>query len=115
LLLSPFLPFLSGSLNDVAVIATVATDYVSQHSCFVPHRIPDNPRFTLYGLLMKRLFYRFIMQESQPPAMRAISIGDGGLIFANDCGEKVYAPYAHFMETSVPTGMLAKDDSRKAS
>ena len=45
----------TGFPTNIAVTATVATDYLSQHSCFVPYAIPDNPMHTVYALLVKGL------------------------------------------------------------
>jgi hypothetical protein len=58
----------TGFPKNVAVIATVATDFLSQRACFVPNRIADNPFHTVYGLLTKGLFFRFIMEEHYCPA-----------------------------------------------
>jgi hypothetical protein len=99
----------SGFPNDVAVIATVATDFLSQQSCFVPNRITDNPFHVAYGLLTKGLFFRFIVGDDNPPAMQAISGAGPGpnIIFAKDCSDKSWEPFAQMMETSVPKGQLA--------
>ncbi len=99
----------SGFPKDVAVIATVATDFVSQQSCFVPSRITVNPYHVAYGLLMKGLFFRFILGDNNPPAMRAISCAGPGLnmIFARDCSDKSWEPFARMLETTVPKGQLA--------
>jgi hypothetical protein len=105
----------TGFPADVAVVATVCTDFVSQHSCFVPHAIPDNPMYTVCALLTKGLFFRFIMEDNPPQAMRAISIGHGGLIFVADCSEKSFHPYENLMRTTVPTGSLVKEDLKRAS
>jgi len=73
---------------DVTVIATVATDFLSQQLCLVPNRITDNTMHVAYGLMTKGLYFRFILDENQPPPMRAIScMGEGqpNLIFARDC------------------------------
>lgn len=95
--------------NDVlAVTATVATDFLSQNTCFVPSRVTDNPGI-VYSLLTKGLYYRFVFGENHPPQMRAIScIGPGpGLIFLNDASDKSWEPCAGMMETTVPKGSLA--------
>jgi hypothetical protein len=99
----------SGFPNDVAVIAVVATDFVSRQSCFVPHRITDNPFHVAYGLLIKGLFFRFIVGDDNPPAMRAMSCAGPGLnmIFVKDCSDKSWIPFARMMETTVPKGQLA--------
>jgi hypothetical protein len=95
--------------NDVAVVATVATDFLSRQSCFVPYRITDNPFHAAYGLLVKGLFFRFIVGDDNPPALRAISCAGPGLnmIFVKDCSEKSWEPFARMMETTVPKGQLA--------
>lgn len=95
--------------NDVAVIATVATDFLSRQSCFPPNRITDNPFHIVYGLLMKGLFFRFVVGDDNPPAMRAISCAGPGLnmIFLKDCSDKSWEPFAGMMETTVPKGQLA--------
>ena len=87
---------ISNLSDDVAVIATVATDFVSQQSCFVPSRITDNPFHVAYGLLAKGLFFRFVVGDDNPPAMRAISCAGPGLklIFMRDCSEKSWEPFA---------------------
>jgi hypothetical protein len=94
--------------NSLAVIATVATDFLSQNTCFVPSRVTDNPGI-VYSLLTKGLYYRFVFGENHPAQMRAIScIGPGpGLIFLNDASEKSWGPCAGMMETTVPKGSLA--------
>jgi hypothetical protein len=93
---------------DVSVIATVATDFVSQNTCFVPNRITDNPMHIAYGLLTKGLYYRFIMGEPSP-AMKEISCAGPGmnLIFAKDCSEKSWPAVEGMMRTTVPKGQLA--------
>ena len=95
--------------NDVAVIATVATDYISRQSCFAPYRVTDNQLHVAYGLLTKGLFFRFIVGDDNPPAMRAISCAGPGLnmIFVKDCRDKSWKPVARMMETTVPKGQLA--------
>jgi hypothetical protein len=100
----------SGFPNDVAVIATVATDFLSRQSCFVPNRITDNPFHVAYGLLTKGLFFRIIVGDENPPAMRAISCAGPGLnmIFMKDCSDKSWEPFARMMETTVPKGQLAE-------
>jgi len=106
--------YLSGETGwpiNLAVIVTVATDFVSQQSCFVPFRVPDNPVFpTTYGTMIKGLYYRFVFQDNPPAALRAISVSGGGmnLIFARDCADKSWEPVASMMESTVPKGSLAK-------
>ena len=94
--------------DSTAVTATVATDFFSQNSCFVPSRITENPGI-VYSLLTKGLFFRFVFGENHPPQLRAIScIGSGpNLIFVNDASDKSWAPYAGMMETTVTKGSLA--------
>lgn len=98
----------SGFPGNIAVIATVATDFLSQRSCFVPNRITDNPFHVAYGLLLKGLFFRFVGDDI-PPVMRAISCAGPGpnMIFVRDCSEKSWEPFAQMMETTVPKGQLA--------
>lgn len=98
---------------NVAVIATVATDFVSQNICMVPNRIPENTMHVAYGLLTKGLYFRFILEENQPPAMRAISCAGEGpnLIFARDCGEKSWPAIEVMMQTTIPKGQLAESSS----
>ena len=93
---------------DVVVIATVATDFVSQITCFVPNRITDNPMHIAYGLLTLGLYYRFIMGEPSP-AMKEISCAGPGmnLIFARDCSDKSWPAVERMMRTTVPKGQLA--------
>jgi hypothetical protein len=95
--------------NDVAAIVTVATDYLSQSICMVPNRITDNTMHIAYGLLTKGLYFRFILGENQPPAMRAISCAGEGpnMIFAKDCGEKSWPAAGAMMETTVSKGQFA--------
>jgi hypothetical protein len=94
--------------DALAVTATVATDFLSQNTCFVPSRVMDNPGI-VYSLLTKGLYCRFVFGENHPPQMRAIScIGPGpGLIFLNDASDKSWEPCAGMMETTVPKGSLA--------
>ena len=94
--------------DSLAVTATVATDFLSQNTCFVPSRVTDNPGI-VYSLLTKGLYCRFVFGENHPPQMRAIScIGPGpGLIFLNDASDKSWEPCAEMMETTVPKGSLA--------
>jgi hypothetical protein len=76
--------------DALAVTATVATDFLSQKTCFVPSRVTDNPGI-VYGLPTKSCFtVRFVFGENHPPQMRAIAgIGPGpGLIFLNDASDK---------------------------
>ena len=79
--------------QSIAVIATVATDYLSQNSCFVPSRVTENPGI-VYSLLTKGLYFRFVFGENHPPQLRTIScIGFGrNLIFANDASDKSWLP-----------------------
>lgn len=102
----------TGFPKNVAVIATAATDFISQNCCFPPYRVPDNPMFTVYAFLVKGLSYRFIMQDNPPDALRGISIGEGGLIFATDCSPKSLGPWENMLRTTVPVGALAKDHKR---
>ena len=90
--------------ESVAVIATVATDYLSQNCCFVPSRVTENPS-VVYSLLTKGLFFRVVFGED----LRAIScVGPGpNLIFANDASDKSWDPCAGMMETTVAKGSLA--------
>lgn len=99
---------------DVSVIATIATDFVSQNICFVPNRITDNTMFIAYGLLTKGLYYRFILGDDHPPEMRQISCAGTGmnLIFATDCSESSWPAVETMMETSVPKGSLTDVDPK---
>lgn len=99
--------------NTIAVTATVATDFLSQNSCFVPSRVTDNPGI-IYSLLTKGLYFRFVFGENHLPTVRAIScIGLGpNLIFANDVSDKSWPPYAGMMETTVVKGPLATTPAR---
>jgi hypothetical protein len=47
----------------IAVTATVATDFLSQNTCFVPSRVTDNPG-VVYSLLTKGLYFRFVFGEN---------------------------------------------------
>ena len=102
--------------KEVAVVATVATDFVSQQACFVPNRITDNAIHIAYGFLVKGLYYRFIFGDEHPPAMTAISCGgpDMNLIFMRDCSEKSWEPFVRLMETSVPKGKLGASKQEAA-
>jgi hypothetical protein len=93
--------------ESVAVVATVATDFLSQNSCFVPSRVTENPGI-VYSLLTKGLYFRFVFGENHSPELRAIScIGPGpNLIFVNDASDKSWGPYAGMMKTTVPKGSL---------
>jgi hypothetical protein len=95
--------------KDAAVIATVATDFVTQQMCMVPGRIPENTMYLAYGLLTKGLYYRFILSEDQPPAMRATSCAGEGrnMIFVRDCSDKSWPAVRSLMETTVAKGQLA--------
>jgi hypothetical protein len=96
---------------DVTVIATVATDFLSQQLCLVPNRITDNTMHVAYGLMTNGLYFRFILDENQPPPLRAIScMGEGplNLIFARDASDKVWPAVNAMMETTVPKGQLAE-------
>jgi hypothetical protein len=114
----PLRQYLAGEIafpsDSIAVIATVATDFVSQNSCFVPSRVTENSG-VVYSLLTKGLFFRFVFGENHPPGLRAIScIGPGAnLIFAKDASDKSWAPYAGLMETSVAKGSLADSRARE--
>jgi hypothetical protein len=94
--------------SEVAVVATVATDFVSRQACFVPNRITDNTLHVAYGFLVKGLYYRFIFGDDHPPAMKAISCAGPGpnLIFMRDCSENSWTPFTRLMETSKPKGTL---------
>jgi hypothetical protein len=107
----------SGFPNDVAVIATVATDFVSRQSCFVPNRITDNPFHAAYGLLMKGLYFRVIVGGDNPPALRTISCAGPGLnmIFVRDCSDKSWEAFALMMETTIPKGQLGDFRVEKTS
>ena len=98
--------------ESVAVIATIATDVLSQNSCFVPNRITDNPG-VVYSLLTMGLYFRFVFGDDHPPQLRAIScVGPGpNLIFANDASDKSWVAYAGMMETAVAKGSLAATKS----
>jgi len=95
--------------SDVAAIATVATDFVSQNICLLPNRITDNTMYIAYGLLTKGLYYRFIMGDNHPPAMREISCAGPGMnmIFARNCSENSWPAVETMMATSIPKGDLA--------
>ena len=94
--------------DALTVTATVATDFLSQNTCFVPSRVTDNPEI-VYSLLTLGLYFRFVFGENHPPPMRAIScIGAGpGLIFLRDASDKSWEPCAEILETTVPKGTLA--------
>ena len=49
--------------DALAVTATVATDFLSQNTCFVPSRVTDNPGI-VYSLLTKGLYWRFVFGEN---------------------------------------------------
>ncbi len=99
---------------EVAVSATVATDFVSQNTCLVPNRITDNTMLVVYGLVIKGLSLRFVFGDNHAPAMRAISCGGPGpnMIFMRDCSENSWPAVERIMETSVPKGQLADTRSR---
>jgi hypothetical protein len=101
--------------SDVAAIATVATDFVSQNICLLPNRIIDNTMYIAYGLLTKGLYYRFIMGDNHPQAMREISCAGPGMnmIFARDCSGNSWPAVETMMATSIPKGDLA-DTGTKA-
>ena len=68
-------PFPDDSL--AAVTATVATDFLSQNTCFVPSRVRDDAGVAS-SLLTKGLCAILVFGENHPPQMRAIScIGPG--------------------------------------
>ncbi len=91
--------------DSIAVIATVATDFLSQNSCFVPSRVTDNPG-TVYSLLIRGLHFRLVFGDPARPAISCIGPGPN-LIFANDASDKSLVSWAGMMETTVPKGSLA--------
>ncbi len=91
--------------DSIAVIATVATDFLSQNSCFVPSRVTDNPG-TVYSLLIRGLHFRLVFGDPALPAISCIGPGPN-LIFANDASDKSLVSWAGMMETTVPKGSLA--------
>jgi len=110
--LEPLRQYLAGEAafpeESIAVIAIVATDFLSQNSCFVPSRVTGNPGI-VYSLLTKGLDFRFVFGENHHPQLRVIScMGSGpNLIFANDASDKSWVPYSDMMETTVAKGSLA--------
>jgi hypothetical protein len=65
--------------------------------------------YIAYGLLTKGLYYRFIMGDNHPPAMREISCAGSGInvIFARDCSENSWPAVETMMVRSIPKGDLA--------
>jgi len=95
--------------DALAMTATVATDFLSQNTCFVPSRVTDNPGI-VYSLPTKGLFtVRFVFGENHPPQMSAIAgIGPGpGLIFLNARATSHGSSCPGMMETAGPDGSLA--------
>jgi hypothetical protein len=93
--------------SKVAVIASIATDFLSQNLCLVPARVTENPMI-VYRLLTKGLEYRFVFGQDHPPELRAIScLGSGpGLIFLTDASANTLASCDSLMKTTAIKGSL---------
>ena len=59
--------------DSIAVIATVATDFLSQNSCFVPSRVTDNPG-TVYSLLIRGLHFRLVFGDPVGRSVRGRAV-----------------------------------------
>jgi hypothetical protein len=94
--------------HDVAILATVATDFLSQQLCFVPCRVTENPHPIVYSLITAGVAFR-IVTGTNDPTLRAISCAGPGLnmIYLRDCSDNSWEIAAEMMETSIPTGQLA--------
>lgn len=105
----------TGFPKDVVVVATVATDFGSQESCFVPNRIKENPMIA-YGLMTKGLYFRILFGSDLPDGIRQMCCASGKwkLLFTRDCQHNLVEAYGKLMETSVVIGDLVAA-SRKAS
>jgi hypothetical protein len=92
---------------DVVVVATVATDFGSRESCFVPNRIKDNPMIA-YGLMTKGLYFRVLFGDT-PDELRKICCvgGPWKLLFVRDCQDSLLETAEELMRTSVAVGQLA--------
>jgi hypothetical protein len=93
---------------NLIVCATVATDKVSQGSCLLPTRIPENPNVT-YSLTTRGLAYRFTFDP--PGEMREICVASSAKqpIFIRDCRDKTLPAGFRLLETTVPKGILANE------
>jgi hypothetical protein len=99
----------TGFPADTVVVATVATDKLSQETFFVPNRIKKNP-MVAYGLMNKGLYFRVFFGSDLSREMRPMCCASGAekFIFMRDCEESVLEAFGRLMATSVPTGALAK-------
>jgi len=94
--------------DALAMTAAVATDFLSQNTCFVPSR--GTIRASSTPCPRKACFtVRFVFGENHPPQMRAIAgIGPGpGLIFLNARATSHGSSCFGMMETAGPEGSLA--------
>jgi hypothetical protein len=103
----------TGFPKDVVVIATVATDFGSQESCFVPNRIRENPMIA-YGLMTKGLYFRILFGSDLPDGIRDMCCASGKwkLLFKRDCQDNLFEAYGKLMETSVMIGRLVAGSTK---
>lgn len=96
----------TGFPPNLSVVTTVASDFMSQNSCFVPAPVKDSP-FTAFSLLTKGLYFRFIFGV---PKLCEISIAGGGLdlIFTRDCADSSTPAFLRMMETTIVKGSLLR-------
>jgi hypothetical protein len=99
----------TGFPTDTVVVATVATDKISQETFFVPNRITKNPMIA-YGLMNKGLYFRVFFGSDLPREMRPMCCASGAekFIFMRDCEDNLLEAFGRLMATSVPIGALAK-------
>lgn len=92
----------TGFPSDVAVVLTVATDFLSGQSCSVPYKITD----ATYGFLMKGLLFWFMVGDQIAEQVISCAGPEPHMIFVKDCSIEPWKTFSRMIETSVPKGHL---------